>query len=273
VTRPRSQAAVPRGGREVELSLVVVSGDPAAVSRRLARLRAVGPYDLRPRGSDRIVDRYFDTVAGTMRKRGFALRLRTVGGATTIGLKGRRRRASTRTEDRLEHERPFSPEAAAELGKRAGLRPNVLGSGDGRGDPDAQLEVLLGVRLVQRRETKRLLRDVLDGREKSGPVLAELALDRVRFELGSGEVQHYEVELEAKRTGRGTEAARAVATELALRYSDELAHWPYGKLPTGKAIEKLVGEGRLEGLRHDGTLEPRAYDQIRRYLQRSATRF
>ncbi|MGH3030480.1 MAG: CYTH domain-containing protein, partial [Gaiellaceae bacterium] len=270
VTRaPFAPAEPRRAGREVELSLVIAADDPESVLRRLARLREVGPYVLRARGSERIVDRYFDTADGALRKQGLALRLRGVDGTTLLGLKGPRRSTSTRTEDRLEQERPFSSEAVEDVGRRIGRARAAAGSTDAdSADPAAVLEAVLGVGLIQRRETARLLRDVAEAREVSGPVLAELVLDRVRFEIGDREVRHYEIEIEAKRTGRGTKAARAIAAELVTRHSDELAEWPYGKLPTGRAIEQLLFDGKLAELGPDGALTPRAYEQIRRHLER-----
>ena len=264
---PSAPAEPRRAAREVELSLVVTADDPESVLQRLARLREVGPYVLRARGSERIVDRYFDTPDGALRKQGLALRLRTLDGTTSIGVKGPRRSTSTRTEDRLERERPFSSEAVEEVGREIGLGRRGAGPpATDSAEPDAVLKARLGVELVQRRETVRLLRDVTDAREVSGPVLAELALDRVRFEIHDREVCHYEIELEAKRTGRGTKAVREIAAELVARYAGELAEWPYGKLPTGKAIEQLLADGRLDELGPDGSLTPRAYQQIERHL-------
>jgi inorganic triphosphatase YgiF len=265
MTRARSTAAEPRrAGREVELSLVIRSDDPERILRRLARLRTIGPYILRPRGAKRIDDRYFDTSNGKLRKQGWALRLRGLDGTTTIGLKGRQRRTSTQTEDRSERERPYSTDAIAEIGRWAGLTPRA--QAERAQTPDDGLERSLGVRQIQRRRTDRFVRDVLD--EPRGPVLAELALDRVRFEVDGRIVRHYEVEVEAKRTGLGTKAAKEVVAELLARYPDELVDWPYGKLQTGKAIEELLAKRGLDALGADGTLTPRAYDQIRRYLER-----
>lgn len=268
---PLAPAEPRRGGREVELSLVITADDPEAVLRRLARLREVGLYVLRARGSEQIVDRYFDTPDGALQEKRLALRLRALGATTLIGVKGPRRSTSTRTEDRLEQERPFSAEAVDELRRRIGLpRPAAASTEADSSDPDAFLEALLGVRVIQRRETVRLLRDVFDSREASGPVLAKLSLDRVRFEVADHDVRHYEIEVEAKRTGRGTNAARDIAAELMARYPDELAEWPHGKLPTGKAIEELLIGGELAELAPDGTLTARAYEQIRRYLEENS---
>ncbi len=264
---PLAPAEEGRSDREVELSLLISAPDPEAVLQRLARLRAIGPYALAARGLERIVDRYFDTPRGELRRQGLALRLREVGGTTLIGLKGPRRARSTRTEDRYELERPFSAEAVAEVGRRAGLEVRPVAEADGA-DPERLLETSLGVRRIQRRETDRLVREVADTAGGPGPVLAELVLDRVRFEVEGRAVRHYEVEIESKAPGKGTEAARRIAAELRSRYPDELAEWPWGKLATGSAVEALLREGALEELGPDGTLTGAGYEQIRRRLER-----
>jgi inorganic triphosphatase YgiF len=250
----------------VELSLVIVSDDPERVRRRLARLRRIRKYELSPRGSEIIVDRYFDTRRADLRKQGVALRLRTAGRSTVIGIKGRRRAASTHTEDRLELERPFSHEAVVDIGRRVGLQGTSV-KPDVR-SPDRMLTAALGVRLIQRRETRRLLRKVHDSSETAGPTLAELVVDRVEFQLEGEVVRHYEVEVEAKRTGRGTRATRELAAELAERYPAELVPWPYGKLATGRAIESLLRNNRFEKAPRDGALTARHYELIRRSLER-----
>jgi inorganic triphosphatase YgiF len=258
-----------RASREVELSLVVTDPDPEAVFRRLARLRKLDGYILEPRGSVHIVDRYFDTEDRKLRKQGLALRLRTSDRETSIGLKGPRRSASTRTEDRFEQERAFSAQAVEELGRRLRLRGAPVDvPPDERSSPDALLELELGVQPIQRRETVRRLRDVLDPGAEAASPLAELALDRVHFQLDGQEVRHYEIEVEAKQTGRGTEAARVVAAELEARYRGQLSEWPFGKLATGKAIEEFLTNGRLKGLSANGELARSAYERIRRYLER-----
>ena len=103
MSRAALRLAPPRkASREVELTLVINDPNPEGVRRRLARVRRLDGYTLRPRGSEGIVDYYFDTPDGRLQSRKIALRLREVRGETLISLKGRQRRASTRTEDRLE---------------------------------------------------------------------------------------------------------------------------------------------------------------------------
>jgi inorganic triphosphatase YgiF len=268
---PRAPAEPRRAGREVEVSLVIAAEDPEKVLRRVAKLRELAGYRLHPRGSEHIVDSYFDTPSGALRKQGWALRLRAIGGATLIGLKGPQRERSTHTEDRFERERPFALDALEEIRRRTQLAGRAAhAEAAQKAGPAELLEAQLGVGLIQRRETTRLVRDVADSREPSGPVLAEMVLDRVRFEIEHRTVRHYEVEIEAKRTGRGTKAVRDISTELNTRYDDELVKWSYGKLPTGRAIEELLLRGLLDGIGPDGALTPRGYEQLRRHLERES---
>lgn len=266
--RSQLAAAAPRQARrEVELSLLIAADDPERTFQKLGRIREIGPYRLRPTGAERILDRYFDTPSGDLSKRGVALRLRTVNGKTFIGLKGPQRSRSTQTEDRFEHERPFSRNAVKEVAKQVDLRHRDGSVAATGASPDIALEDALGVCLVQTRKTDRLTREIRDSREVHGPVLAELALDRVRFHI-NGQVMHYEIEAEAKRTGRGTSAAREVPRELLSRYPNELEGWPHGKLATGKAIEELLRTSSLPGLTPDGLLTREAYKAIARHLNR-----
>lgn len=250
--------------REVELSLVIAASAPDEVYRKLARLRKLDRYSLVPRGSQRLVDEYFDTPDGKLRKRGFALRLRAVNGSVALGLKGRAR-AKEADEDRLEAERPFSEAAIDEVRARAHLPAARVDSRQGD-DPASILEQALGVRPIQTRETVRLARDVV--RLESKASVAELVLDRVHFNVDDLAVRHYEVEVESKKPGEGRRAVRELSDELLNRYPDDLLPWPYGKLATGKALEELAKRRRLNGLVDDGVLSRDGYARLRSYLER-----
>lgn len=265
----RHDAAPRSPGREVEISLVVTSPDPERTFGRLARLRAIGPYTLKPRGSEHIVDRYFDTPDREFSRRGLALRLRSIDQTTLIGLKGRTRSASTTTEDRFEREQPFSPDLIGEIAERIGRRISARPAVKSGASPEDLLRVHLDARLIQLRETKRLLRSVEDSENRPGIELAELALDRVLFKFEDQAIRHYEVEVEAKRTGRGTKAAKDVAGGLLSEFGDDLAEWPYGKLPTGRAIEEYLRR-KLLSVGPDGVLTSEDYDRLERSLAQSA---
>jgi hypothetical protein len=54
-------------------------------------------------------------------------------------------------------------------------------------------------------------------------------------------------------------------------FPSQLRPWPYGKLPTGQAIQEFLADGQLDGLTgRDGMLRPGAWEQIAGVLNRGA---
>jgi hypothetical protein len=48
---------------------------------------------------------------------------------------------------------------------------------------------------------------------------------------------------------------------------DDLVPWPYGKLATGRAVERLLADGRLEGLLDAaGRIRPAAHELLAELL-------
>jgi len=126
----------------------------------------------------------------------------------------------------------------------------------------------LGLEMIQDRETHRDIRNIVFvGREK-GTVLAELAIDSVAYNFRGQKIRHHEVEIEAKAED-GSEAIERVTKGLMEMHEATLRPWKYSKLATGKAIEKLLGEGTLEGLLDiNNNLKPVAYERIEDLLSR-----
>jgi hypothetical protein len=60
---------------------------------------------------------------------------------------------------------------------------------------------------------------------------------------------------------------QALLAALAEAFPEELRPWPYGKLATGRAVERLLADGRLEGLlAPDGRVRPTAHDLLAEFL-------
>jgi hypothetical protein len=103
------------------------------------------------------------------------------------------------------------------------------------------------------------------GRRDAGPV-AELTVDDVGYRLPAGTARLLEVEVEAKGSG-GLETVQALLEALAEGFPGELRPWPYGKLATGRAVEQLLAEGRLEGLLGpDDRIRPAAHELLDEFL-------
>jgi len=257
-------------GHEIEAALIVYGDAPQTVEQRLADLQTLSEFRLLPRATETIEDIYFDTTDRSLRARLIALRIRRLDGTLLLTMKADSQPALT-GEDRLEIESPWSPtvlhNVMSELRNRGVGVPASPGE-LGPSDPTAVM-ASLGLEEVQTRVTRRTPRDVVAGSAETQP-LAELAIDAVTYRFRDGRVRLLEVEVEAKGGGDASTVER-VAASLHAAFPSQLRPWPYGKLPTGKAIQELLADGKLDGLiGEDRMLRPAAYEQIVGLLNRGA---
>jgi hypothetical protein len=281
--------------REVEGVLLVRADDQEAAGRRVAGLEAVDRFDLRPRPPQRIRDVYVDTGDGALAAARVAFRVRELDGRPLLTLKS----APVRTglvAERLELEAPWSAEALQaalaelrrrgvelpdspegagaygdlrETGGRTAASTSARGASAGAGEPLAELAAL-GLRPTQRRETTRTPRDVLDRENPGAGPVAEMTVDDVTFLLPAGRARLLEVEVEAKGPG-GIETVQALLGALAAALPDDLRPWPYGKLGTGRAVERLLAAGELDGLLDpEGRVRPAAHDRLAEFLAQNS---
>jgi hypothetical protein len=258
--------------REIEGVLLVQAADQAAAGERVAVLEAVDRFDLRPRPAQRIRDTYLDTGDGALAGARIAFRVRELDGRPLLTLKAEPVRAGLAAE-RLELEAPWSAEALQGILEELARRGVELGpppEGAGTGAPLADLAGL-GLRPTQIRETSRTPRDVLERGDPAAEPVAELTVDDVAYRLPAGTARLVEVEVEAKGPG-GMETVQALLAALAGAFPDDLRPWPYGKLATGRAVERLLDDGRLEGLLDgDGRIRPAAHDLLAEFLARNSS--
>ena len=260
-----------QGPREVEGVLVVSGDDPEGVARRLAALEAVDRFDLVARAPQRLRDASLDTAGGALGAARVTLRLREQDGLPLLTLKADVVRAGLAAE-RLELEAPWSAGALGtvleELWRREIDVPAPPETA-GEGEPLADLAGL-GLRPTQIRETTRTPRDVVEHDDPGAGPVAELTLDDVAYQLPGGRARLLEVEVEAKGPG-GLETVQTLLGALAERFPDDLRPWPYGKLATGRAVERLLAEGRLEGLLDaDGRIRPAAHELLAEFLAQNS---
>jgi inorganic triphosphatase YgiF len=257
--------------REVEGVLLVRADDQEAAGRRVAALEAVDRFDLRPRPPQRIRDVYVDTGDGALGAARVAFRVRELDGRPLLTLKSAPVRTGLAAE-RLELEAPWSAEAlqaALDELSRQGVELPAPSPGAGAREPLAELAGL-GLRPTQRRETTRTPRDVLDRESPGAGPVAELTVDDVTFLLPAGRARLLEVEVEAKGPG-GIETVQALLGALAAALPDDLRPWPYGKLGTGRAVERLLAAGELDGLLDpDGRVRPAAHDRLAELLAQNS---
>ena len=256
-----------QGPREVEGVLLVRAEDQEAAAGRVAALEAVDRFLLRPRPPQRIRDTYLDTGAGDLATARVAFRVRDLDGRPLLTLKSAAVRTGLAAE-RLELEGPWS---AATLGtvleelRRRDVALPEAPEGAGAGEPLADLAGL-GLLPTQVRETTRTPRDVLEGHDPAAGPVAELTVDDVGYKLPAGTARLLEVEVEAKGPG-GMDTVNDLLEALAAAFPDDLVPWPYGKLATGRAVERLLADGRLEGLLDPaGRIRPAAHGLLAEFL-------
>ena len=254
------------GPREVEGVLLVRADDQEAAAAKVAGLEAVGRFRLRQRPAQRIRDTYLDTGDHALGGVRVAFRVRELDGSPLLTLKADAVRSGLAAQ-RLELEAPWS---AAALGmileelRRRGVELEAR-EGVGAGEPLADLAGL-GLHPTQTRETSRTPRDVLEGDGPAAGPVAELTVDDVGYRLPAGTARLLEVEVEAKGPG-GMETVQDLLAALAAAFPDDLVPWPYGKLATGRAVERLLAEGRLEGLLDaDDRIRPAAHQLLAEFL-------
>ena len=256
--------SVIRGSKpEVEVALMIVSEDPVATADRAASMTSVGGFELRPSGRKKIHDVYFDTVDGRLRRRRMNLRVREVDGEWFVTLKHSPGRFSWRRDERRETELPWSQESLASIFSQ--LRDKRF-RGEVHFENFDPVEVLKtsGLDVLQDRETDRRQSNVLSGSEPS-KTLAELDVDTVLYHFKHGDINLFELELEAK-SEEGRRFLSVLTKALREELGGDVRKWGWGKLATGRMIERLVDRGVLAGHVEEGRLRPEAYDVVREAL-------
>ena len=227
---------------EVELKLSVIGDDPDALLDEVAALRQLGSLRLESADDHQLRDIYWDLPDGGLRAIHLSLRLRQIDDRTVFTAKGGTSNSHGLFK-RYELEVPATRENWVEL------RGVFAGEGATIGDAltgDTPEEWLRGAGLTatQDRSTRRTIRYVYPEGAADQP-LAELALDRTRFDFGKVLVDYWEIEIEELGEA-GDEAPRALGQALVDLYPDRLEPSTMGKYSRGLAIEReLRATGQL----------------------------
>jgi inorganic triphosphatase YgiF len=245
---------------ELEIVLMVRSNGERILSD-LASLQSILTYRLKHLPRRIIHDTYYDTPDRILRKKRVNLRMRNIGEQWFLSAKLGSRMKRGGVISRRETETPWSTPALRQIASQLGLRlPDT--SGGPRPDPKSELG-RMGLQMVQSRETRREGSNVI----KDENLVAELALDTVIFHFNSIQVPLYEIEVELKSDSKtALKALDDVAKRIISMYPGLVSPWPYGKFVTGRAIEKLQQEGRLQDLLDGQGLKPDAINTIERVI-------
>jgi len=257
--------------RELEVVLMIRARDPGTTLERVAGLSSIRGYQLRQGRAMRIHDVYFDTSEGMLGRKKMNLRIRKMGGDYWItwkrgpGLLGLWNR-----NERRELELPWTQDSVSKMtGELARIGVKFLPAGDGALSGPVETLRSMGLRVIQDRETNRQVREAIP--TKGDRPLAELAIDSVSYHFQAQDVRLDELEVEAKPSG-GRRVLENLRDGLLELLKEELEPWRWGKLVTGKMIERMLSKGRLEGLLEGSRLRPEAYERLRGALETGIVR-
>ena len=259
-TRDSGQTIGPKA--ELELVLMIVSDDPQSTLMKVANLTSIDGYQLVTHSPMNVHDIYLDTPDSLLSRKRLNLRIRGIGEDFFITLKVNPGLISWRRHERREFEVPWSQGSLQQIRdelERRGIKLAPLGPLT-ENMPRVETMKLLGLRVLQDRETHREARDIVEG-NASREVLAELAIDSVLYHFEGRDVRLFELEVEAK-SQRGRGVLGNIAKGLREKVGSQLRSWRFGKLVTGEKIDRLLKRGELQNFLDGSRLRPDAYLKI-----------
>jgi triphosphatase len=245
---------------ESEVALIITNKAEDLVGD-IAGLTSIHEYDLKPEPPYRIRDTYYDTKLGLLRKRKTTLRIRRTDGNTLVSMKSNPQRLDGQGVRRVEIEAQWSQQSFARILEVLKNSRSPRESHFFRNSASNTF-ASMGLVVIQKRMTRRVVRGILrHDREGSMPV-AEMDVDSVTY-LGDPKIRVFQVEIEAKARG-SVKRIQEIAETLLSTYSGFLKEWPYGKLATGMAIQRLLKSGALQSHLDHGRLKAEAFRVIER---------
>jgi adenylate cyclase class IV len=240
-------------------TVLIVKGNGESFFEKLGKMDTIWKFRLRA-GSHKIIrDTYFDSPEHSLLRNEANLRLRESDGQTLVTAKLASKTDRNGVSSRKEIELPWSVDALTTISRKLDLGiPGITKLDVSSRDAPRQQLKKIGLQIIQERETVRDTREIFD--EKDGSVVAELALDRVVYHFGNRSIPIFEIEVEAK-SDTGSKTLKSVRKQIESLNRDYLASWKHGKFITGRAVEKLLREGKLEDIGDHG-LKPSALKKI-----------
>ncbi|MBO54863.1 MAG: hypothetical protein CL886_04295 [Dehalococcoidia bacterium] len=254
---------------EIESTLIIAS-DSINLNNdtrdSIIALENVGDYPIMASHFISITDSYFDDQTASLQKSGYNLRIRQSNQDLLITLKGPSEHIDNEITEKIEIERPWSPESLREITNKLNKEGLAIKSAQGSVssfDTHGTLQ-MMGLELIQTRRNNRLTKPILN--PDRSHIVAEMSVDHVTYIGHTHPVKHNEIEIEAKGYGTISDI-QDITKELKDLYPQTLYPWAFGKLSTGMAITYLHKENKLEAfLFEDRSINRSGYNALHAIL-------
>lgn len=251
--------------QELEVKLTIIHSNPDQFVDEISILDKIGKYKLKLPESKQIHDTYFDTAEQTFRRNRMAFRLRIENDEQFFTVKGKTKVQQWGGVERVEIEGPWSIKAFQQALMQLKQYGIVLQVKDELLKDENPMESLhkIGFFIIQDRFTSRLIRQI----ESGSDIVAELAIDKVNYQVKNRQLIHYEIEIESKNP-QGSKAIQAIQRTLQSTYGDSLRLSVFSKLMLGMVLKELPDNPKFFDLQKPvSNLTPAAYEWIEEKLK------
>lgn len=228
---------------EIESTFIVLSRDYNRIYNLIGECIFNNGYGIEKK-EIHISDVYFDTKDEILKNKEIALRIRTINDKISKITLKMPVNVTENYSERTELEENWSKESLNQVLSRLNSSLHLdLNSTSFKYNEDPKVVLLnLGFKIIQNRETNRIVIDAVDKNTKG--TAFEFALDTTAYIFDSDIIRIMELEIESKTHGDNQKLNNVVNN---LKPNQSLLKiWPYSKLLTGKVIEILLNNKKLK---------------------------
>ena len=249
---------------EKEITLVAYNESAETISNQISRLNNISKYLLAEAKVQDIVDVSFDTSDKNLFQKHMSLRIRKINGRCLFTLKSNPVFDMSGTVKRDELELEWKPDSFDDL-VDALIASGIKFPCNYAFDFDWYKSMnSLGMNVLQERHTKRLAKEIFCEQI----LIAELAIDEVKYRYEQGDVFHREIEIESKSIF-GDSAISIISKHLVQKYPNALWTWMPSKLELGIALQDLIMSGNREILENK-KISQELYHQLNDHWKRKS---
>ena len=249
---------------EKEITLVAYNESAETISNQISRLNNISKYLLAEAKVQDIVDVSFDTSDKNLFQNHMSLRIRKINGRCLFTLKSNPVFDMSGTVKRDELELEWKPDSFDDL-VDALIASGIKFPCNYAFDFDWYKSMnSLGMNVLQERHTKRLAKEIYCEQI----LVAELAIDEVKYRYEQGDVFHREIEIESKSIF-GDSAISIISKHLVQKYPNALWTWMPSKLELGIALQDLIMSGNREILENK-KISQELYQQLNDHWKRKS---